>query len=251
MEPSIQLTDIIKIFNHVVALNRANLSAYPGEVLAIVGDNGAGKSTLIKMLTGELQPDSGKIRIGGQTYRALHIKEALSLGVFAVYQDLALGGTMDVTSNIFLGNEIRKHGFLDRKTMKKEAEALIRELDINIPDLRTPVSDLSGGQKQGVAVARLIKRGGRYLIFDEPTAAMGLMEADRTLKLIRNLADKGMTVLIICHNLMQVYQIADRIAVIRHGQIIREDRADQISQKDIIAILSSADMPANTEGGKD
>ncbi len=249
MESYVELRHISKSFGRVKALDDASLSCSQGEVLAIVGDNGAGKSTLIKILTGEFQPDSGEIRIGGRSFTHLTIRQALAEGISCVYQDLALGDTLNVAQNIFLGKELTRHGLLLRKEMERESAALLERLKIDIPDPRVPVAALSGGQRQGVAVARLVNRGGSILIFDEPTAAMGLTEAGRTLALLRELADQGLTVIIICHNLAQVYQIADRIAVMRHGKVMREDQASKISQQDIVAILSSA-LLDETEGGK-
>lgn len=241
MEGYIKLTDISKNFNHVKALDDATLEAYKGEVLAIVGDNGAGKSTLIKILSGVLKPDSGEMRIGEKKFDHLTVESALEEGISTVYQDLALGNTMDVTSNIFLGNELTKHGFLQRKEMQKKAEELLNHLGIDIPDTSAIVGNLSGGQRQGVAVARLVNHGGHILIFDEPTAAMGIVEANNTLSLIKGLASKDMTVIVICHNLMQVFQIADRIAVMRHGKVLVEKKAENSSMNEVVTLLTSAD----------
>ena len=239
--PYVRLDNISKSFNHVKALVDASLSAYEGEVLAIIGDNGAGKSTLIKILSGVLKPDGGKIVVGGQTYDSLDVTSALEAGISTVYQDLSLGNSMDVASNIFLGHEITKHGLLDKKAMRKESERLLEELEIDIQDSRAIVGDLSGGQRQGVAVARLVHHGGHVLIFDEPTAAMGVVESEHTLKFIKSLAQKGMAVMLICHNLQQVFDTADRIAVMRHGRVIAEDEKSIMTMKDVLALLTCAD----------
>ena len=239
--PYVRLDNISKSFNHVKALVDASLSAYEGEVLAIIGDNGAGKSTLIKILSGVLKPDGGKIVVGGQVFDSLDVTSALEAGISTVYQDLSLGNSMDVASNIFLGHEITKHGLLDKKAMRKESERLLEELEIDIQDSRAIVGDLSGGQRQGVAVARLVHHGGHVLIFDEPTAAMGVVESEHTLKFIKSLAQKGMAVMLICHNLQQVFDTADRIAVMRHGRVIAEDEKSNMTMKDVLALLTCAD----------
>lgn len=190
--PFLETEDIHKSFNHVQALKGVSMKAYGGEVLAIVGDNGAGKSTLIKILSGVLKPDCGVIRLEGKEYEKLTPRKASESGISTVYQDLALGNTMDVAANLFLGNERTRGGFLQKKVMNEEAKRLLEDLDIHIPDVTVPVGNLSGGQRQGVAVARLVHRGGKILIFDEPTAAMGLNESNAVLRLIKKLAARGM-----------------------------------------------------------
>lgn len=241
MESTVRLANIKKKFNHVVALDDATLEAYRGEVLAIIGDNGAGKSTLIKILSGVLQPDSGEIRIGNRTFDKLTVEESREAGVSTVYQDLALGNTMNVAENIFVGDEIVEHGILRKKEMHMQARKLLDNLEINIQDTRVAVSNLSGGQRQGVAVARLVRSGGDILIFDEPTAAMGVAESEHTLQLIKSLAEKDMVVIIICHNMAHVFKIADRIAVMRHGRVIIETPAENLTMKQVVELLTSAD----------
>ncbi|MBP3896962.1 MAG: sugar ABC transporter ATP-binding protein [Mogibacterium sp.] len=241
MESFVQLKNINKRFNHVIALENASVNANKGEVLAIIGDNGAGKSTLIKILSGVLQPDGGEIIIDGKSFDRLTVDEALKNGVCTVYQDLALGDTMDVAANFFIGREITKFGVLQKKEMHRQSRELLDRLEINIPDTRESVKDLSGGQRQGVAVARLIHRGGNILIFDEPTAAMGVAESERTLELIRGLADKGMVVIMISHNMAHVFRIADRVAVMRHGHVIVETETENLSIKQVVELLTSAD----------
>ena len=225
----------------MIALENASVCANKGEVLAIIGDNGAGKSTLIKILSGVMQPDGGEIIIDGKSFDRLTVDEALRNGVCTVYQDLALGDTMDVAANIFIGREITKFGVLQKKEMHRQSRELLDRLEINIPDTRESVKDLSGGQRQGVAVARLIHRGGNILIFDEPTAAMGVAESERTLELIRGLADKGMVVIMISHNMAHVFRIADRVAVMRHGHVIVETETENLSIKQVVELLTSAD----------
>lgn len=240
MESYVRLQHIYKSFNHIKALEDVSIQAYKGEVLAIVGDNGAGKSTLIKVLSGVLQPDSGQIQIGDKKYDGLSVKTASRAGVSTVYQDLALANTLDVTTNIFIGQEVIKRRLLQKKEMKRKAWQLLNSLDVDIPDTSEIVGNLSGGQRQSVAVARLINKGGEVLIFDEPTAAMGVVESSKTLKLIKNLAKRGMVVILICHNLAQVFQVADRIAVMRHGKVLVEKPIEQSSMHEVVSLLTSA-----------
>lgn len=236
----LEVKNINKNFGHVQALVGASLVSYEGEVLAIVGDNGAGKTTLIKIISGVLSPDSGTVSIGGREFSSLSVSQSIEAGVSTVYQDLALGNTMDVAANLFLGREITKLGFLDKKEMRRKSEELLKSLDINIPDVTVPVGNLSGGQRQGVAVARLINQGGKVFIFDEPTAAMGISETGAVLRLIRKLADDGYTVIVISHNLPQVFSIADRICVMRHGRVIAEKKTAETTMDEVVSLITGA-----------
>ncbi|MGE9883535.1 ATP-binding cassette domain-containing protein [Blautia obeum] len=238
--PFLETKDIYKSFGHVQALRGVSMNAYEGEVLAIVGDNGAGKSTLIKILSGVLHPDSGLVRIDDKEYQDLTPRKAIEAGVSTVYQDLALGNTMDVASNLFLGSELTKYGFLKKKKMNEEARKLLNSLDIQIPDVTVPVGNLSGGQRQGVAVARLVHNGGKLLIFDEPTAAMGLNESNAVLKLITKLAGEGFTVIIISHNLPHVFYISDRICVMRQGKVIKELKTQDTTMDEVVSMITGA-----------
>ena len=238
--PFLEVRDIYMSFGYVQALDGVSLDAYAGEVLAVVGDNGAGKSTLIKILSGVLRPDSGTIKIAGENYRDLTPKKAIAAGVSTVYQDLALGNTMDVASNLFLGSELTGGGFLRKRNMAREAGRLLNDLEIAIPDIKIPVGNLSGGQRQGVAVARLVHNGGRLLIFDEPTAAMGLNESNSILKLIRKLANEGIAVIVISHNLPQVFHISDRICVMRQGMVIKELLTAETNMDEVVSMITGA-----------
>lgn len=238
----LKTSDIKKSFNHVKALRGVSISAYAGEVLAIVGDNGAGKSTLIKILSGAISPDSGTIEIDGEVYNKLNPKLAGDIGISTVYQDLALGDTMDVTSNLFLGQEFSTCGFLKKKKMQAKAEELLQELKIDISDVTLPVGNLSGGQRQGVAVARLIYKGGKLLIFDEPTAAMGLNESNAVLKLIEWLRAQGFAVIIISHNMAQVFQISDRICVMRQGKVMSVLKTKDTTMDEVVGLITGSIM---------
>lgn len=238
---------IVKNYGHIQALRGVALDVMPGTITAIVGDNGSGKSTLIKILSGNIRPDSGSIRIGGADYRSLTIRQAMDLGIRTVYQDLALDNFKNSAENIFLGSELMRGPFLDKKLMLQEARRLLEDIRVNIPDLTEPVRNLSGGQRQGVAIARALRRPGKLLLLDEPTAAMGIQESHSTMRMLADLRSRGMTQLIISHNLHQVFAMADYIYVMRSGTIIagvatRETSIDAL-QDLILRRESEADSP--------
>jgi ABC-type sugar transport system ATPase subunit len=241
VQPFLQVRGIEKRYGNIEALKAIDLDAYTGEVLAIVGDNGAGKSTIIKILSGAVTPDRGEIIIAGHKYSKLKPKTALAAGISTVYQDLALVDSLDIANNIFLGREHRKYFFcLDDKRMQQEALSLLEQLGIQIPFLHSAVGYLSGGQRQGVAVARAIHQGGRLLIFDEPTAAMGLKETVAVLKLIRGLAEEGFGVIVISHNMEQVFNISDRICVMRQGEVVACVKTREVNPQDVVAMITGA-----------
>lgn len=218
--PLLTAQNIRKRFGHVTALDGVDFQLHQNEIVSIVGDNGSGKSTFIKILSGIHKPDAGTIEIAGENYSFLTPKLSLQQGISTVYQDLSLDNYRDVASNIFLGNEMTlPGGILRRKEMKKVAFQLIESLDIGIPDISLPVENLSGGQRQAVAVARSVHQGKKIILFDEPTAAMGLKESAAVLRLIRQLKQRGLTIVIISHNLHHVFDISDRICMMRQGKI--------------------------------
>lgn len=219
-KPLVSMNHMGKSFGNIEALYDVSLEINQGEILAIVGDNGAGKSTLIKILAGALTADHGSIMIEGKHYRSLSPRKAIHLGISAVYQDCALVDCRDVVSNIYLGRELVNAGFIiNSRKMKNKARKVLDELQINIPDLNIPAGYLSGGQRQGIAVARAVSQGGKLIIFDEPTAAMGIQESIQVIKLLKRLRESGMAVVVISHNLHHVFEISDRICVMRHGRV--------------------------------
>ena len=239
-KPLLAVKDIKKSFGHVEALRGVSLEAYAGHVLAIVGDNGAGKSTLIKTLSGVLPPDSGEIIIGDNSYKKLTPKLALANGISTVFQDLSLVNTQDIVENIFLGHEYRKFGWLNKKKMRKETIELLVRLGIQIPGYDVLVRDLSGGQRQSIAVARAVHQGGKLVIFDEPTAAMGLKETAAVEELIKKLADSGLAVIIISHNIPQVFKLSDRVCVMRQGSVVDVVETASVTTEDIVAMITGA-----------
>ena len=238
--PFLKIHGICKSFSHVRALCGVNLQVDFGEILAVVGDNGAGKSTLIKVLSGALRPDGGEISIAGRNHSYLTPKTAIASGISTVYQDLALAGSRDVATNIYLGREETVGPFLHHRKMVQNAEELIARLDIDLPDVQVPVSVLSGGQRQGVAVARAIHQGGKLFVFDEPTAAMGLRETARVQALIQKLATDGYAVILISHNIQQVFELSNRILVLRHGSVAATVNTSQTTIDETVAMITGA-----------
>lgn len=248
--PVVRISHLSKSFGNIIALQDVSLDIYSGEILAIVGDNGAGKSTLIKILAGVVKADSGNIQVEGQSYHSLSPNKAIRLGISTVYQDLALVDCRDVVSNIYLGREIVRAGLLiNRGKMAKEARRVLDSLQVNIPSLKTPVGLLSGGQRQGVAVARAIIQGGNIIIFDEPTAAMGVQESAKVLRLMLELARKGMAVVVISHNLHHVFEISDRICVLRQGQIAAVCNTIEYQPNQIVELIMGAALVGRLQTG--
>ena len=240
--PVLATENITKSFGNISALRGVSFSARAGEVAAIVGDNGSGKSTFIKILSGNLAPDGGVITVGGRRYSRLTPKQSQAAGISTVYQDLSLDDYRDVAANIFLGHELTYGGiFLRKKKMREIAAELIERLDIGIPDITLPVGSFSGGQRQAVAVARAVYHGRRIVIFDEPTAAMGVRESAAVLRLIGGLAARGMAVVIICHNMHQVFDAADTVSVMRRGRLLRTVRTAETSLEDVQDMIMEAD----------
>jgi simple sugar transport system ATP-binding protein len=237
---------IQKHFGRVVALRDGNFGLRPSEVHAIVGDNGAGKSTLIKIISGVYSADGGDLLLGGDRVTIGNPREARALGIETVYQDLALADDLDAAANLFLGREelrpppLSWFGFLDKKAMRLRAEEAMKRLRIDIPSVETPVLSLSGGQRQAVAVARAIAWGTRIVIMDEPTAALGVRESGQVLELIKEVRAQGLAVIMISHNLPEVFMVADRITVLRLGRTITTLETAKTSLESIVGMMTGA-----------
>lgn len=241
----VEMKHMSKSFRHIRAVRDASILIEEGAVTAIVGDNGSGKSTLVKMLSGNIKPDEGEITISGMPFKSLDVAKSLSLGIRTVYQDLALDNTKNSVENIFLGCEITRWGFLMKREMHQKSKELLEELNIGIPDLETPVANLSGGQRQGLAIARALNYPGRVLVLDEPTAAMGLRESHNTISLLKRLKGQGVTQLIVSHNLHQVFEIADRVYIMRAGEVVMSCSTSDSTVGDVQkAILDAEDFVA-------
>ena len=247
-QPIIEARGLIKTFGSVVGLDGADFDLYPGEVLAVIGDNGAGKSTLIKVLSGAMVADSGEIRIEGQPVMFRRPQDARAAGIETVYQSLALAPALDIASNMFLGREIRRQGplgsilrMLDHGQMRTRAREQLKELGIGtLQEITQAVETLSGGQRQAVAVARAAAFGSKVIILDEPTAALGVRETGQVLKLIRDLRDRGLPVILISHNMPNVFEVADRIHIQRLGRRVAVVTPASVSPSDAVAIMTGA-----------
>jgi simple sugar transport system ATP-binding protein len=244
--PLLEARSVQKHFGRVVALREANFTLRPNEVHALVGDNGAGKSTLIKIISGVFPADSGEVAIDGRPVTIATPREARELGIETVYQDLALADQLDTSSNLFLGREqlrpppLSWFGFLDKKAMRRRAQEEMRRLKVGIQSVDQPVLSLSGGQRQAVAVARAIAWGTRIVIMDEPTAALGVRESSMVLELIKEVRSQGLAVIMVSHNLPEVFAVADRITVLRNGKTIVTLDKSETSLEAIVGMMTGA-----------
>ncbi len=231
---------LTKWFGGLRAVHDLSLELFAGQVLALVGDNGAGKSTALKMLAGSLRPDAGSITVDGEHVRLAGPRAARALGIETVYQDLALADTLEVVQNVFSGRELTRRGFLRRVEMTKQTESLLEEFRVKIPSVFAQISSLSGGQRQGCAISRAVSGGSRVLLLDEPTAALGVAERRNVLELIKSLRDAGIGILIISHNLPDVFEVADRITVLRRGERVGTVPASDVDAGDLVALITGA-----------
>ena len=245
--PILEARGLVKQYGQVVALRGADLQLYPNEILAIIGDNGAGKSTLIKALSGALQPDEGEIRLDGERVHFRSPRDARGAGIETVYQDLAVAPALDIAANIFLGRERRRPGplgsilrMLDKGEMRREATRHFSELEIGVQSITQPVENLSGGQRQGVAVARAATWASRLVIMDEPTAALGVKETKQVLDLIRRVRERGLPVILISHDMPHVFELADRIQIMRLGRRVAVVTPQSHSMPEAVAIMTGA-----------
>jgi ABC-type sugar transport system ATPase subunit len=247
MEPLLRAVNLTKHFGGLVAVDDVSIDVNAGEVIGLVGDNGAGKSTLIKMISGVYQPDGGEIYYQGELVMIRGPREARDMGIETIYQDLALAENLDVPSNIFLGREMETKYLgglvktLNRRKMMDESSQVLDRLEIHMPSLIQKIRNLSGGQRQSVAIARSIYWNARVMIMDEPTAALGVSEQHKVLTLVRTLSSQGVPVIIISHNMQDVFAVADRIVIMRRGKKVGERIAAQTTPDEIVSLMVGAE----------
>jgi fructose transport system ATP-binding protein len=251
VEPILTCRQLVKRYGPVIALDHADFDLYPGEILAVIGDNGAGKSTLIKAICGAVIPDSGEIRLGGEVVNFRSPIDAREAGIETVYQNLALSPALSIADNMFLGRELRSAGpagrlfrALDRTGMQKFAREKLNALgQMTIQNINQPVETLSGGQRQGVAVARAAAFARRVIIMDEPTAALGVKESRRVLELILDVKKRGLPIILISHNMPHVFEVADRIHIHRLGRRLTVIDPRKNTMSDAVAMMTGALAP--------
>ncbi len=243
--PLLEARGIKRRFGHVRALDRADFSVFPGEICALIGDNGAGKSTLVKILSGADRPDEGEIRLAGRPVAFDSPTAAQARGIATVYQDLALASELTPFENLFLGREemrpgvLGRLGFVDRPSMRRKATEQFARLGVRLRSASVPVSSLSGGQRQSVAIARAAMWADQVIFMDEPTAALGVVQTGRVVDLIRQVRDQGIAVVLVSHNMPQVLAVADRIEVLRLGRRVARLRAAEASVERLVAAMTS------------
>ena len=239
-EPLLSLRGVQKSFGAVHVLRGVDLEVHPGQVTALVGDNGAGKSTLIKGIAGIHAFDEGEYEFEGRPVQVHGPKDANALGIEIVYQDLALCDNLDVVDNMFLGREIKRAGLVDDNTMEQRARETLDGLSVRtLKSVRTHVAALSGGQRQTVAIARAVLWNSKVVILDEPTAALGVAQTEQVLLLVRRLADRGLGVVLISHNLVDVFQVADNIAVLYLGQLVAQVRTADVKSNQVVELITA------------
>mmetsp|Transcript_7225 Transcript_7225/g.11990 ORF Transcript_7225/g.11990 Transcript_7225/m.11990 type:complete len:264 (-) Transcript_7225:108-899(-) len=251
MEPILKATSLVKRYGRVTALDHCDFELYPGEILGVIGDNGAGKSTLIKAVSGAVIPDEGEVYLDGQRVNFTSPIHAREHGIETVYQTLAMSPALSIADNMFMGREIRKPGFrgkvlrqLDRPAMEKFARDKLSELGLmTIQNIKQAVETLSGGQRQGVAVARAAAFGSKVIILDEPTAALGVKESRKVLELIQDVKSRGIPIILISHNMPHVFEVADRIHIHRLGKRLTVIDPKDHSMSDAVAYMTGAAEP--------
>jgi ABC-type sugar transport system ATPase subunit len=242
--PILAALNLHKTYGGVKAVEGVSVELFPGRVSALLGDNGAGKSTLLKILSGLIQPDYGELTFQGEPTKLRSVRQAQQLGIEAVYQDLALAESLDLTQNIFAGRELHTWGFVRRMAMERSAAELLGHLGVHVADVADPVRALSGGQRQGTAIARAVGWGSKVLLLDEPTAALGLRERAHVLKTIEALRTRRLAILLISHNLADVFELADDILILRRGRLIRRAAVDEIDENEVLALMSGVAVGA-------
>jgi D-xylose transport system ATP-binding protein len=239
-EALLSLRGVSKRFGPVQALTRVDLDIPPGKVTALIGDNGAGKSSLIKTISGLWAPDDGEIRWNGKPVHLSGPRDAEELGIKTIYQDLALCDNLDIVQNMFLGHEPVVHGLLDEATMESKARQTLKDLSVTtVRSIRQPVASLSGGQRQSVAVAKAVMSQAQLVIMDEPTAALGVAQTGMVLDLIKTLSGRGVAVLVVSHNLNDVFQVADRIAVLYLGRLAVSGPASDFNRQNAVEYMTT------------
>jgi fructose transport system ATP-binding protein len=255
VQPILEGRGLVKRYGRVTALDHADFALMPGEILAVIGDNGAGKSTLVKALCGAVQPDAGEVLLDGKPVRFGSPMQAQAAGIATVYQSLALSPALSIVDNMFMGREIRKPGLagglfraLDQSAMRAFARAKLNELGLmTIQNIDQPVETLSGGQRQGVAVARAAAFGSKVIILDEPTAALGVKESRRVLELVLDVRARGIPIILISHNMPHVFEVADRIHIHRLGRRLCVIDPKHSSMSDAVALMTGAKAPEGVE----
>jgi simple sugar transport system ATP-binding protein len=252
--PVLEARDVYKAFGHVEALRGVSLEVFAGEVVGLVGDNGAGKSTLTGCLSGVLEPDDGELWLDGERLKLSSPVDAHSHGIETVYQDLSLALDLEPAANIFLGRELRRRsllgklGFLDWSAMRPQARQALLEIGIELKALRRPTSALSGGQRQAVAIARAVRWARKVILMDEPTAALGVAQSAIVLDTIRKIRDLGIPVVLISHNLHDIFAVTDRIVVLRLGRVAGIFKTSETTHDEIVAAITGAEIGTKSAG---
>ena len=250
--PLLRLRGIDKHFGAVQALEGVDLDVPAGQVTALIGDNGAGKSVLIKCIAGIHRPDGGQIVWEGQPVRIRTPRDAAALGIETVHQDLALCDNLDIVQNMFLGREVGHRGVLAEEEMEQAASATLAGLAVtSVRSIRQPVASLSGGQRQSVAIAKTVLWNSKLLIMDEPTASLGVVQTTMVLDLVRRLADRGLAVLLVSHNMNDVFEVADRIAVLYLGRLVAVRPRDELDRQIVVDLMTTGASSRTTAGGAD
>jgi simple sugar transport system ATP-binding protein len=245
-DPLLEARDLVKHYGSVEALRGASFTAYAGEVVSLIGDNGAGKSTLVKCLSGVQRPDSGTLTFGGGPVVLDSPIAARSLGIETVFQDLAVAPDLDPAANLFLGRELFKPGVLgwlgvlDKKEMRRRATESFQDLGVTLQSIDVPIGSLSGGQRQSVAVARSVVWASKLVFMDEPTAALGVVQRERVLDVIKRVRDQGMAVVLISHNMPEVLAVSDRVEVLRLGKRVARFTAADTTVEELVGAMTGA-----------
>ena len=248
-EAMLEVRGLTKRFGGLTAVDHVDLQVYPGEVVGLLGDNGAGKSTLIKMVSGVYHPDEGQIFFQGKEIKLATPANALELGIETLYQDLALAENLDVFSNIFMGREKTKPFLgvipvLDHEFMHEESKKVLKRLEIEIPSLRNLIKNLSGGQRQAVAIGRSIYWDAKLLIMDEPTAALGVQEQRKVLDLVRVLRAQNIPIIIISHQLYDIFSVTDRLVIMRRGKKVAERNTKETTPDEVVGLITGSEEAA-------